>query len=120
MKKTTKEELVKKIARSTKISQRLVKPVVNMFVQQILNEFQAGSAVVIRGFGQFYPYLRNSRTYYNPKSGTQATMQNKVILRFKPMKDTALLCEKNKSTEYSTDIGKRITVQNPMCHTDVI
>jgi Bacterial nucleoid DNA-binding protein len=103
MKKITKEELVKKIARGTKIPQRLVKPVVNMFVQQILKEFKDGNSVIIRGFGQFHPYLRKARTYYNPKYGTQAIMQNKVVLRFKPMKDTALPCEKNSNTGYSLD-----------------
>lgn len=84
----TKFDLIRCVGKETNISMATIKPIVETFLERIIEQVYAGNSISIRGFGSFYPYIRQERSYYNPRLGSKEIMQKKTFIRFKAMKST--------------------------------
>ena len=64
-----REELVKEIAKSTKLSQKSVSEVLSATVESIQNTVKKGDKVTLVGFGTFESRRRAARNGRNPQTG---------------------------------------------------
>ena len=66
-----REELVKEIAKSTKLSQKSVSEVLSATVESIQNTVKKGDKVTFVGFGTFKSRRRAARNGRNPQTGKE-------------------------------------------------
>ena len=74
-----REELVKEIAKSTKISQKSVSEVLSATVESIQNTVKKGDKVTLVGFGTFESRRRAARNGRNPQTGKEIKIAAKTV-----------------------------------------
>lgn len=79
----TKKEVVDRIASQTGNRQAVVKKVVQMFLDQIINELSHGNRLEFRDFGIFEVKSRSVRIAQNPKTLERVSVPPKRTVKFK-------------------------------------
>lgn len=74
-----REELVKEIAKSTKLSQKSVSEVLSATVESIQNTVKKGDKVTLVGFGTFESRRRGARNGRNPQTGKEIKIAAKTV-----------------------------------------
>ena len=74
-----REELVKEIAKSTKLSQKSVSEVLLATVESIQNTVKKGDKVTLVGFGTFESRRRAARNGRNPQTGKEIKIAAKTV-----------------------------------------
>ena len=74
-----REELVKEIAKSTKLSQKSVSEVLSATVESIQNTVKKGDKVTLVGFGTFESRRRAARNGRNPQTGKEIKIDAKTV-----------------------------------------
>ena len=77
-----REELVKEIAKSTKLSQKSVSEVLSATVESIQNTVKKGDKVTLVGFGTFESRRRAARNGRNPQTGKEIKIAAKTVPAF--------------------------------------
>ena len=78
-----REELVKEIAKSTKLSQKSVSEVLSATVESIQNTVKKGDKVTLVGFGTFESRRRAARNGRNPQTGEAIQIAASKSVSFK-------------------------------------
>lgn len=87
-----KEDLVKEVAKKTRISQKLASEIINLTLETIEKSVSKGKKVVLVGFGSFELRQRAARTGRNPQNGAVIQIAAKKVPAFtagKRFKDLA-------------------------------
>ncbi len=79
----TKKELVDRIAEQTGSKRVLVKKIVQIFLDEIIDELGNGNRLEFRDFGVFEAKVRAARTAQNPKTLERVPVPSKRTVRFK-------------------------------------
>ena len=74
-----REELVKEIAKSTKLSQKSVSEVLSATVESMQNTVKKGDKVTLVGFGTFESRRRAARNGRNPQTGKEIKIAAKTV-----------------------------------------
>ena len=74
-----REELIKEIAKSTKLSQKSVSEVLSATVESIQNTVKKGDKVTLVGFGTFESRRRAARNGRNPQTGKEIKIAAKTV-----------------------------------------
>ncbi len=74
-----REELVKEIAKSTKLSQKAVSEVLSATVESIQHTVKKGDKVTLVGFGTFESRRRAARNGRNPQTGKEIKIAAKTV-----------------------------------------
>ena len=77
-----KEELVKEIAKSTKLAQKDVATALEATMGAIQTAVAKGNKVTLVGFGTFEPRKRAARTGRNPQTGAALKIAAKTVPAF--------------------------------------
>ncbi|MBT3278306.1 MAG: integration host factor subunit beta [Phycisphaerales bacterium] len=80
----TKKELVDRIATTTKAKRVLVKDVVQLFLDSIVEELGKGHRLEFRDFGVFETRRRAARIAQNPRTLERVEVPAKHTVKFKP------------------------------------
>ena len=78
-----REELVKEIAKSTKLSQKSVSEVLSATVESIQNTVKKGDKVTLVGFGTFSVAERPAREGMNLRTKEKIQIPAKKVAKFK-------------------------------------
>ena len=81
-----KKTISEKIAKKSGVSQRKTVEVINLFLGEIIEQYQAGNNVELREFGTFYPFFKKSRSYIVPRLKEEHVFKDHVTLKFRPSK----------------------------------
>ena len=79
----TKKELIDRIAEETGTKRVLVKRIVQLFLEEIMEELGNGNRLEFRDFGVFEAKVRAARTAQNPKTLERVEVPSKRTVRFK-------------------------------------
>lgn len=79
----TKKEVIDRIAENTNIRRAVVKPVVQSFLDEIIDELAKNNRLEFRDFGIFETKMRAARTAQNPKTMQQVQVPAKRNVKFK-------------------------------------
>ena len=79
----TKAELIKNVAKATKVSRKETAAVIDTFVAGIQKEVSKGKSVNLKGFGQFYTIERAARKGRNPSTGKAMEIPSTLLTKFK-------------------------------------
>ena len=79
----TKQELIKKIAADTGVSQKQAGEVLDSAIQNIMEAGAAGDKVQFTGFGTFEARKREARTGVNPRTKEKVEIPASVSPAFK-------------------------------------
>ena len=82
----TKQELIKKIAADTGVSQKQANEVLDSAIQNIMDAVAAGDKVQFTGFGTFEARKRGARTGVNPRTKEKVEIPASIAPTFKPGK----------------------------------
>ena len=74
-----KEELVKEIAKKTKVSQKQSSEILTAIVETIEKTISKGKKVTLVGFGTFESRKRAARTGRNPQTGKELKIPAKTV-----------------------------------------
>ena len=77
-----KEELVKEIAKKTKVSQKVISDVISVTLETVEKTVAKGKKVTLVGFGTFEPRKRAARTGRNPQTGAEIKIPAKTVPTF--------------------------------------
>jgi len=77
-----KEELVKEVAKQTRISQKDVAEIISATVETIEKTVSKGKKVTLVGFGTFEARKRAARTGRNPQTGAELQIAAKTVPAF--------------------------------------
>lgn len=77
-----KEELVKEIAKKTRLPQKQVAEVVSLMIDSIEKSVAKGKRVTLVGFGSFEARKRAARTGRNPQTGAEIKIPSKTVPAF--------------------------------------
>ena len=77
-----KEELVKEIAKQTKLSQKVASEVLSATLEVIQKSVAKGDKVTLVGFGSWEPRKRAARTGRNPQTGKSLKIAAKTVPAF--------------------------------------
>ena len=77
-----KEELVKEVAKKTKMSQKEVAEIISATVEMITKTVSKGKKVTLVGFGTFEARKRAARTGRNPQTGAELQIAAKTVPAF--------------------------------------
>jgi DNA-binding protein HU-beta len=78
-----KIEIVTRIADETDLTQVRAEKIVNAILQEIKDALQRGEPVILRRFGSFQVRAKRARMGRNPKTGEEARIPARRIVRFK-------------------------------------
>jgi DNA-binding protein HU-beta len=81
-----KTELVKAIAKKSKLSQATSAKVVDAFMEVVKKTLKKGDKIAIMGFGTFERVKRAARKGRNPQTGKEIKIKAKHVPKFKPSK----------------------------------
>jgi len=81
-----KQELIKKIAVDTGVSQKQAGEVLDSAIQNIIDAVAAGDKVQFSGFGTFEARKRGARTGVNPRTKEKVEIPASIAPTFKPGK----------------------------------
>ena len=79
----TKKEIIDQIAENTNTRRAVVKPVVQSFLDEVIEELAKNNRLEFRDFGVFETKLRAARKAQNPKTMEQVQVPAKRNVRFK-------------------------------------
>lgn len=79
----TKKELIDRIADATHEKRVVVKKIVQMFLDSIIEELGNGNRLEFRDFGVFESKQRAARTAQNPKTLERVQVPSKRTVKFK-------------------------------------
>ena len=79
----TKKEVIDRIAENTNTKRAVVKPVVQSFLDEIINELANNNRLEFRDFGVFETKMRAARMAQNPKTMEQVQVPAKRNVKFK-------------------------------------
>jgi len=79
----TKKEVIDRIAENTNTKRTVVKPVIQSFLDEIINELANNNRLEFRDFGVFETKMRAARTAQNPKTMEQVRVPAKRNVKFK-------------------------------------
>lgn len=79
----TKADLIKNVAKATKVSRKETAAVIDTFVAGIEKEVSKGKSVNLKGFGQFYTITRAARKGRNPSTGKAMEIPSTLLTKFK-------------------------------------
>lgn len=74
-----KDELVKEVAKKTKLSQKATADVITAVLETVEKTVSKGNKVTLVGFGTFEPRKRAARTGRNPQTGAALKIPAKTI-----------------------------------------
>ena len=77
-----KEELVKEIAKKTRMPQKQVAEVISLLIDSIEKTVAKGKRVTLVVFGTFEARKRASRTGRNPQTGAEIQIPSKTVPAF--------------------------------------
>lgn len=77
-----KEELVKEIAKKTRMPQKQVAEVLSLTIETIEKSVSKGKRVTLVGFGTFEARKRAARTGRNPQTGQEIKIAAKTVPAF--------------------------------------
>ena len=78
----TKQDLIAKIVRETRVSKRLASKMVATTLATITRSLEKGDAVTLVGFGTFKTAIRKARTGRNPLTGGTIKIPRRKTVRF--------------------------------------
>ena len=78
-----KIEIVTRIADETDLTQVRAEKIVNAILQEIKDALQRGEPVILRRFGSFQVREKRARMGRNPKTGEEAGIPARRVVRFK-------------------------------------
>ena len=81
---TTKKDLINRIAESNGCTHKLVKAVVQEFLQEVAVELASGNRIEFRDFGVFETRVSQPRMAQNPKTLKRFEVPAKARVAFKP------------------------------------
>ena len=79
----TKKEIIDRIAENTDTKRAVVKPVVQSFLDEIIDELAKNNRLEFRDFGVFETKMRAARIAQNPKTMEQVQVPAKRNVKFK-------------------------------------
>jgi len=79
----TKKEIIDRIAENTNTRRGVVKPVVQFFLDEIVNELARNNRLEFRDFGVFETRIRAARRAQNPKTMERVQVPAKRNVKFK-------------------------------------
>jgi len=79
----TKKDVIDRIAENTNIKRAVVKPVVQSFLDEIIDELAKNNRLEFRDFGVFETKIRAARKAQNPKTMEQVQVPAKRNVKFK-------------------------------------
>jgi integration host factor subunit beta len=79
----TKKEVIDRIAENTNTRRAVVKPVVQYFLDEIIDELAKNNRLEFRDFGVFETKIRAARIAQNPKTMEQVAVPAKRNVKFK-------------------------------------
>ena len=77
-----KEELVKEIAKKTRMPQKQVAEIISLMIDSIEKTVAKGKRVTLVGFGTFEARKRAARTGRNPQTGAEIQIPAKTVPAF--------------------------------------
>lgn len=83
MQTITKKELIDRIAEKSSHKRVVVKGIIQMFLDEIIDELGRGNRLEFRDFGVFESKLRAARTAQNPKTLERVSVPSKRTVKFK-------------------------------------
>ncbi|MHC4681331.1 MAG: HU family DNA-binding protein [Planctomycetota bacterium] len=83
MSTTTKKELIDRIAETTNTRRAVVKPVVQMFLDEMVRELADGHRLEFRDFGVFETKRHAARRARNPKTLEHVEVSARRVVKFK-------------------------------------
>lgn len=79
----TKKEVIDRIAENTNNKRGVVKPVIQSFLDEIIDELAKNNRLEFRDFGVFETKMRAARRAQNPKTMEQVKVPAKRSVKFK-------------------------------------
>jgi nucleoid DNA-binding protein len=79
----TKKEIIDRIAENTNTKRAVVKPVVQFFLDEIIEELTKNNRLEFRDFGVFETKIRAARKAQNPKTMERVQVPAKRNVKFK-------------------------------------
>lgn len=79
----TKKEIIDRIAENTNTRRAVVKPVIQFFLNEIINELTKNNRLEFRDFGVFETKIRAARRAQNPKTLERVQVPAKRNVKFK-------------------------------------
>ena len=79
----TKKDVIERIAENTNIKRAVIKPVVQSFLDEIIDELAKNNRLEFRDFGVFETKIRAARKAQNPKTMEQVKVPAKRNVKFK-------------------------------------
>jgi integration host factor subunit beta len=79
----TKKEIIDRIAENTNTRRAVVKPVIQSFLDEIIDELAKNNRLEFRDFGVFETRIRAARRAQNPKTMEQVHVPAKRNVKFK-------------------------------------
>ena len=84
--RTNKKTIITAVAKRTGLSQANTKIAIQGFLDEVKIQYREGATIDLRGFGTFFPYKVQPRTYNVPKLGTIYNSPKRKVLKFKSSK----------------------------------
>ena len=78
-----KVEIINRIADETGLTRVQAEKAVNAILEEIKDGLQRGEPVILRRFGSFQVRAKRARTGRNPKTGEEAGIPARRVVRFK-------------------------------------
>ena len=78
-----KAEMVRRIADETDLTQAKAAEIVKTIFDEIKSALEQGDTVILRGFGSFHVRDKQARIGRNPKTGQEAAIPSRRVVRFK-------------------------------------
>jgi integration host factor subunit beta len=79
----TKKEIIDRIAENTNTRRTVVKPVIQLFLDEVVNELTKNNRLEFREFGVFETKIRAARKAQNPKTMERVQVPAKRNVKFK-------------------------------------
>ena len=79
----TKKEIIDRIAENTNTKRAVVKPVIQLFLDEIIEELTKNNRLEFRDFGVFETKIRAARKAQNPKTMERVEVPAKRNVKFK-------------------------------------
>ena len=84
MKKVTKVDLVESVYENTSYDKKVIKTVIDTFLEEIKNSLKESSTIELRGFGTFELRLRKGKeSARNPKTGDKVSVAPHYVAAFR-------------------------------------
>ena len=78
-----KVDIVTRIADETELTKAKAEQAIDAILEEIKNSLQRGETVILRRFGSFQVRAKSARTGRNPKTGEEAEIPARRVVRFK-------------------------------------